>query len=678
MPKSIRRILIFALSFLYVCVCSIASAQIPPADWIGESNQASSMFGKSLWTADVNGDGCQDLLVGASSYDTHASNDGAIFLYYGSASGLPPSANWSFAGFGPNDALAFTYLSGLPGDINGDGYDELAAISKTGGILFHGSAAGPASSPDWIGPVEGGGPSHSGGAFGDVNGDGYDDLILGEAESNNGYGAAFLYYGSATGLSASYGWEATSVDEGSWFGRAVTSGDFDNDGYDDLVVGAFKHDWDQTNEGLVFAYYGSAAGPSLTHNWLGEVDQEGSGLGYTLFAGGDVNGDGYEDLAIGAPWFDNGQYNEGRINIYYGALAGLPLTPSWWAESNIDNSRLSAPYPGMGDFNGDGFDDLLVGSETSNSGTAQVHFGASTGPSAIPDWTAVSGQSGASMTYGTPRIADFNCDGVGDVVVGAPYYDRGQSNEGVVFVWYGTPVCTGCSIDGDDYLDGDTNPKNICQICLCALSESGWSNNNGEACDDGLYCNGDDVCSGGDCAQHTGLDCDDGLFCNGPEACDESADQCVAGTPPCPDDGFFCNGDESCAENSDACVSAGNPCFDDGYFCNGGESCDEISDACVSAGNPCFDDGYFCNGDESCDEDSDACISAGNPCAPDEFCSEPGDRCVPSNDLAPDPPDDDGSLEVPDSDDDDDSGEENDEDQELWPQGQITGGCCGC
>ena len=155
-------------------------------------------------------------------------------------------------------------------------------------------------------------------------------------------------------------------------------------------------------------------------------------------------------------------------------------------------------------------------------------------------------------------------------------------------------------------------------------------------------------------------DCDDGLFCNGLEYCDEEG-LCQPALEPCADDGLYCNGLESCDEKQDRCNSTGNPCLDDGEYCNGLPTCVEETDECVQGGPPCTDDDLFCNGVESCNEQTDACDHSGDPCESDEECNEATDSC------------DAGEIT-----DDDSPPDEEGEDEDLWPKGKVTGGCCGC
>ncbi len=157
---------------------------------------------------------------------------------------------------------------------------------------------------------------------GDVNGDGYSDVIVGARLYDNGEtdeGIAFVYYGSASGLSTTANWTAESNQVGAQFGYSVsTAGDVNGDGYSDVIVGANLYDNGQTNEGAVFVYYGSASGLSTTANWTAESDQVNAQFGFSVSTAGDVNGDGYSDVIVGAYLYDNGQTDEGAVFVYYG------------------------------------------------------------------------------------------------------------------------------------------------------------------------------------------------------------------------------------------------------------------------------------------------------------------------------------------------------------------------
>ena len=165
------------------------------------------------------------------------------------------------------------------------------------------------------------------------------------------------------------------------------------------------------------------------------------------------------------------------------------------------------------------------------------------------------------------------------------------------------------------------------------------------------------------CKCRNNLDCDDGLFCNGQEICNAQG-ECESPGNPCPlDDGLWCNGTETdqCDEQLDECGHENVPCEDDGTFCNGVDVCNENTDTCSNPGPPCTDDGQFCNGTETCDEQAAECTHSGDPCGLGEECNEATDQCD-AGDLT-----DDDTTEDPEE-----------EDEDLWPKGKVTGGCCGC
>jgi hypothetical protein len=121
-----------------------------------------------------------------------------------------------------------------------------------------------------------------------------------------------VFLGSASGLSTSAAWTAESDQAGALFGNSVASaGDVNGDGYGDVIVGAFGFDNGQTDEGRAFLYFGSAMGLSTTPAWTAESDQASAAFGVSVASAGDVNGDGYGDVIVGEPGFGNGQTGEG-------------------------------------------------------------------------------------------------------------------------------------------------------------------------------------------------------------------------------------------------------------------------------------------------------------------------------------------------------------------------------
>jgi hypothetical protein len=425
--------------------------------WKAESNQAFALLGRSVGTAgDVNGDGFDDVIMGADFYDNGQTDEGGALVYQGGPLGLPGTPNWT-AESNQFGAL-FGYSVATAGDVNGDGFDDVivGALSYDNGqtdegraFVYHGSVSGLSATPNWTAEsdqasaVFGGAVSTAG----DVNGDGFDDVIVGASIFDNGQtdeGRVFVYHGSVSGLSATPNWTAESDQVSAWFGISVaTAGDVNGDGFDDVIVGAQLYDNGQTDEGGAFAYQGSASGLSATPNWTAESNQADAYTGRSVGTAGDVNGDGFDDVIVAAFFYDNGQTDEGRAFVYQGSASGLSVTPDWTAESNQAGAGLGFEegVDTAGDMNGDGFDDVIVGAPwydegQQDEGAVFVFRGSSSGLSTTPRNRAEGNQRSAGMgSVGT--AGDVNGDGYAEMIVGAPFYDHGETDEGLVAVYRG-------------------------------------------------------------------------------------------------------------------------------------------------------------------------------------------------------------------------------------------------
>jgi len=425
-------------------------------NWSAESNQSSAHFGWNVSSAgDVNGDGYGDVIIGARYYDNGQSDEGRAYVYLGSSGGMSTIPSWtaepdlSSSDFGTSVSTA--------GDVNGDGYSDVIVgapyldngQNNEGRVyVYLGSGSGLSPTPAWT--VESNQASAIFGisvsTAGDVNGDGFSDVIIGASLYDNGQtneGSAFVYYGSPTGLSLIADWTAENNQASSEFGFSVsTAGDVNGDGYSDVIIGSRYFDNGQNDEGRTYVYYGSVMGLSLTENWTAESNQSGADFGYSVSAAGDVNGDGYGDVIVGARDYDNGQINEGRSYVYYGSLSGLSLTENWTAESNQASSRFGFSVSSAGDVNGDGYSDVIIGAlyfdnVQNDEGRAFVYYGSISGLSLTENCTVESNQAGAQFGISVASAGDVNGDGFSDVIVGAPFFDNGQSDEGKAFVYYG-------------------------------------------------------------------------------------------------------------------------------------------------------------------------------------------------------------------------------------------------
>ncbi len=255
---------------------------------------------------------------------------------------------------------------------------------------------------------------------------------------------AAVYLGSLAGVKTVPDWIAESNQADANFGTSVsTAGDVNHDGFADVIVGAPNYDLGQNNEGVVAVFLGSAFGLSATPNWMFESNQEYASMGCTVSTAGDVNHDGFADVIIGADHYDYGQADEGRAIVFHGSTTGLSATPNWVFESNQEYALLGGSASTAGDVNHDGFADVIVGAPNydngqSNEGRVFIFHGSSTGLSATPNWTAESDRNEANFGRSVAQAGDVNGDGFTDIIVGAPDFTNDQAEEGGAFVYHGS------------------------------------------------------------------------------------------------------------------------------------------------------------------------------------------------------------------------------------------------
>jgi hypothetical protein len=445
-----------------------------------EANEDGAFMGASVASAgDVNADGYADVIVGASAFDASADRQGAAFLFLGSASGIadgnPATAD---AQLDSDAAPIDTGFSVAAGDVNGDGYSDVIVGSPVytdgqqaegGALVFLGSGRGIAdgNQDSAYGQLESDQASaamgYSVASAGDVNGDGYSDVIVGAPFYDAGTsdeGAAFVFLGSQGGIGDGNPLSAHAQLEGDQFeaqmGRCVASaGDVNGDGYADVIVGANLYDADQASEGAAFVFLGSASGipdgnPATAHAQL-ESDQAGATLGRSVASAGDVNGDGYADVIVGAEGYDAGESNEGAAFVFLGSATGIADGNPDTAHAQLESDQIDAHFgysvASAGDVNGDGYSDVIAGGQLydgghSDEGVALVFLGSPDGIASGDPLSAharlEANQSTAWFGTSVASAGDVNGDGYADVIACASRYDSGHTDEGAAFVFLGS------------------------------------------------------------------------------------------------------------------------------------------------------------------------------------------------------------------------------------------------
>lgn len=239
-----------------ICVNDEDAIYPVTVDPLSSSPDWSANFGLSFGSTcaaagDVNGDGYGDVLVGAKETATNFASDGKVYLFLGSSAGLSATPSWTAVGTNENSRLGHSIATA--GDVNGDGYSDVligepgfkvAGVSKGRVLLYLGSPSGLPASPSWTSVgVNTTDLGRSVSTAGDVNGDGYSDIIAsagaGTTDTGAYNGVAFVFNGSASGPSASPAWQFRGINNLEFFGNSVcTAGDINGDGYSDIVIGS--------------------------------------------------------------------------------------------------------------------------------------------------------------------------------------------------------------------------------------------------------------------------------------------------------------------------------------------------------------------------------------------------------------------------------------------------------
>jgi len=449
--------------------------------------------GNNVAVGDVNGDGYEDIVLSESFYTNYyADGISRIVLYLGSPGGIADEPAMVIESTETYDLLTSDIAVAGAGDVNGDGYDDVLVaapnqvveiwrpvIDLLGKVtyeqdfvegalyLFAGTPEGLSSEPVWsiVDLKTSGQFRFSAASAGDVNNDGFDDILVGVPAADvasfdeggspvtlSRAGRAELYLGSADGLGMAPAWISQGTQAGGMFGSSVSGiGDLNDDGFDDVVVGAAR---ENTMDGRVYVFLGD--GSDLGSFAFQTLDGPEDGwFGWDAIGAGDVNGDGSPDMVVAAPYYtqtDPYFFRRGAVYLYYGTSKGFDDRPEYVSvPEEFITGYFGWDLAPAGDVNYDGYADFLAlaGAPGGEGPVGQpfLYLGSADGVSPM----IVRFPVGTAMTIGFDDVpgtlggGDFNGDGYDEVVIGDwARFDMDWATEqprpGSVAIYDGNPL----------------------------------------------------------------------------------------------------------------------------------------------------------------------------------------------------------------------------------------------
>jgi len=417
--------------------------------------------GYAFGVGDVNGDGIEDLLIGSPFDDDAGNSSGAVHVVHMPVSGYFDLDDSDAKIIGEDEGDNVGYSAASAGDVNGDGLDDILVGSSDAYIVGHRSGVAYFLYSPVLGTVSASSADakltgenawdyagHGLASAGDVNADGFGDVLISAPGEDNG--VVYVFYGpDITGTGTLSMADASLLGAGSndSAGKSVASaGDVDGDGIDDIIVGATG----AGSGGAAYLVYSEPVGASS----LAQADatfegvNSGDSAGYAVASAGDVNDDGYDDVLVGAYFEDTGGERAGAAYLLhgpkYGTMSLADADSTFYGEQAYDYAGSSVSS--AGDVNGDGYDDVLVGAPGDYywcmdggliEGAAYVLLGPLSGEIELADADAklIGEEIDDHAGWSVGSAGDLDGDGFDEVLVGARSY--GNYSYGAVYLLYG-------------------------------------------------------------------------------------------------------------------------------------------------------------------------------------------------------------------------------------------------